>query len=380
MSEQTVPKPVKSYREQNLALAEKFDTYLGARGYSLHTRRAYKRVVSDFCQFVRSENVAEVEHTVVRQYIAYLSGRGCNPQTISREVYALRSFFDFLGRAGLVDLSPLRLIRNRRLPKRLPRWLTEKEMERFLAAADKPRDKAVVELAYATGCRISELSGIRLEDINFAQRTIRVLGKGKKERMVLFGRPAARAMKAYLNGHERGFLFQSDGIPPQKGRVVLVTNKRRRRKYWLGLWQEYREQGGKTRRIARSKYLGAASKIRTKEQARRRFKELVKVPTERPKAPGPMDTRSMRNIIYRVGKRAGLGRVNPHAIRHSFATHLLNGGANLLYVKELLGHASVSTTAIYLHTSTAALAEVVKRCHPRWGKGGKAWRKEGTNS
>jgi site-specific recombinase XerD len=90
-----------------------------------------------------------------------------------------------------------------------------------------------------------------------------------------------------------------------------------------------------------------------------------------------MDTRAMRNIIYRVGKRAGLERVNPHAIRHSFATHLLDRGAGLLYVSKLLGHASVSTTAIYLHTSTAALADVVKRCHPRWGKEGKHGKKKG---
>ena len=368
MNEQTEPKPVKSYREQNLALAEKFDSYLGAQGFAITTRRGYKHIALDFCDFIRSESVAEVDHTVVRQYIAYLSSRDCTPQTISREVYGLRSFFEFLGRAGVVDLSPLRLIRNRTLPKRLPRWLTEKEMERFLAAADEPRDKAIVEVMYATGCRISELCSIRLEDVDFEGRTIRVIGKGNKECLLIFGSRAARAMKAYLNGRECGFLFQSDGIPLQKGRVVLCTNKRGR-KYWLGLWQEYREQGGKVRRIAHSKHLGAASKVHTKEQARRRFKDLVKVPTERAKAPGPLDTRTVRNIIYRIAQQAGLGHRNPHAIRHSFATHLLDRGADLLYVSKLMRHKNISTTAIYLHTTTASLRRVYDRCHPRSGKG-----------
>ena len=358
-------KPVKSYRRENLALAEKFDDYLGARGFSPHTIRAYGRVVADFHDFIRAESVAEVEHTVVRQWIAYLCSRGCSPQTISREVYALRSFFEFLGRAGLVELSPLRLIRNRRLPKRLPRFLTEKEMDRLLAAADDPRDKAIVEVVYATGCRIAELSSIRLENINFQGRSIRVLGKGNQEGMVYFGKPAARAIKKHLRGRTSGFLFQNDGIRPQQGSVVLCTDSRRKSKYWSGRWFEYREGGGKVKRILRQKYLGSVQKIRTKKQAWRRFKMLVKVPTERSKPPGPLGVRSLRSIIYRLAQRAGLGRVNPHALRHSFGTHLVDHGADVMYVSKLMRHESVRTTQIYLHTSTAGLRRVYNRCFPR---------------
>ena len=368
MTEQTEPKPVKSYREQNFALAEKFDDYLGARGYAITTRRGYKHVALNFSDFIGSESVAEIDPTVVRQWIAWLKQRDCTPQTISREVYALRSFFEFLGRAGVVDLSPLRLIRNRRLPKRLPRWLTEKEMERFLAAADNRRDKAILEVMYASGCRIAELCSIRLEGVDFEGQTVRIIGKGNKERQLFLNRTAIKAIRKYLNGRQSGFLFQSDGIPAQRGRVILRTDKRSGRKSWWGCWTEYEPQGDKARRFFRSKYLGAPSKLRTKAQAWRRFKALVKVPTERPKAPGPLDTRTARNIIYGVAKRAGLDKVNPHSIRHSFATHLLNSGADLMYVKELLGHASVNTTAIYLHTSTASLAAVMRRCHPRWKK------------
>ena len=362
---ETGPKPVKSYRGGNLALAEKFDSFLGAQGYSPHTRRAYKRVVADFCDFIRSEPVTEVDRTVIRQYLAYLSSRGASPQTIARELYAIKSFFEFLDRAGVVDISPARLIRNRRLPKRLPRFLTEQEMDRFLVAAVDPRDKA----AYGTGCRVAELASIHLENIDFHHRTIRVLGKGNKEGMVYFGPPAARAIKKYLRGRTTSFLFESDGIPPQQGSVVLCTDGRRRSKYWSGRWYEYREGGGKVKRVLRSKYLGTASKIRTKERAWRRFKALVKVPTVRPKPPGPLGVRNLRNTIYRVAKQAGLGRINPHALRHSFATHLLDRGADLMYVKEPLRHENVSTTAIYLQTSTVSLRRVYDRCHPRSGKG-----------
>ncbi len=372
MTEQTEPKPVKSYREQNFELAEKFDSYLGARGFAITTRRGYKHVALDFCDFIRAESVAEVEPVVIRQYIAYLCSRGCTPKTIAREVYALRSFFGFLGRTGVVDLSPLRFIRNRRLPKRLPRSLTEKRMDRLLDAADDPREKAIVEVAYATGCRIAELSSIRLENLNFEDGTggtIKIVGKGGKEGMVYFGSPAARAIKAYLNGRQSGFLFQRDGMLPQQGTVVLVADKRRSQRFWWGRWVEYETKNGKVKSIRRSKYLGTASKIRTKAQARRRFKELVKVPREQPKAPGPLGTRTIRNIIYRVAKRAGLGRVNPHAIRHSFATHLVDGGADLVYVSKLMRHENINTTAIYLHTSTASLRRVYDRCHPRSGKG-----------
>ncbi len=358
--------PVRSYRRQNLTLAEKFDTYLGARGFSPHTIRAYKRVTLDFCDFVRAESVAEVDHTVVRQWIAYLAGRGCSPQTISREVYALRSFFDFLGRAGLVDLSPLRLIQNRRLPKRLPRFLTEEKMDRLLAAAAvDPRDQAIVEVIYATGCRIAELSSIRLENIDFQGRSIRVLGKGNQEGMIYFGRPAARAINKHLRRRTTGFLFENDGIPAQKGTVVLCTDSQRKSKYWSGRWFEYREQDGKIKRVLRSKYLGPASKIRTREQAWRRFKALVQVPTARSNPPGPLGVRSLRSIIYRIAQRAGLGHLNPHAIRHSFGTHLVDHGADVMYVKELMRHKNVSTTQIYLHTSTAAVRRVYDRCFPR---------------
>jgi site-specific recombinase XerD len=368
MSEQTGPKLVKSHTRDNASLVHSFVSYLGAQGYADNTRRAYGRVAADFADFLHSTSLLEIDRPITREYLAYLRDRGCSNATVAREVHGLKALFAFLDLADLLPTNPLRLLRNPKQVRKLPRFLTEQEMERLLAAADNRRDKAILEVMYATGCRISELCSIRLEDVDFEGRSIRVIGKGNKECLLIFGSRAARAMKAYLNGRERGFLFQSDGIPLQKGRVVLCTNKRGR-KYWLGLWQEYREQGGKVRRIARSKYLGAASKFRTKEQARRRFKELVEVPTERPKAPGPLNTRTVRNIIYWVAQQAGLGHRNPHAIRHSFATHLLDRGADLLYVSKLMRHENISTTAIYLHTTTASLRRVYDRCHPRSGKG-----------
>lgn len=285
-------KPVKSHKRRNEALARAFADWLRAQNYSPHTRRAYERVVDDFVDFVRSESLLDVERSTIRQYLAYLGARGASSQTIAREVYALKTFFQFCERAELIDFSPARLIRFKQQPKRLPRFLSEEEVNRLLAAARTPVERAVLEMLYATGCRVSELVGMRIENLDFAERSVRVLGKGAKERVALFGRKAAEALREHLGARSSGFVFES--------------------------------KPGKA-----------------------------------------MDPRWAYQIVRRVAQRASLNGVHPHTLRHSFATHLLNRGADLRAIQELLGHASIATTQVYTHVSLGDLQRTIERFHPR---------------
>lgn len=283
---------VRSHRRQNFALARSFANWLGVQGYSPNTLRAYCRVVADLVEFIRSESLLDVDGRLVRQYLSWLHAHGASRQTIAREVYALKTFFRFLERAELIDFSPARLIRFKQQPKRLPRFLSEEEVNRLLAAARTPIERAVLEMLYATGCRVSELVGMRIEDVDFSQRTVRVLGKGGKERVALFGRKAAEALRAHLGERLSGFVF-----PGRDGK--------------------------------------------------------------------PMQTRSVYLIVRRVAQRAGLSGVHPHTLRHTFATHLLNHGADLRAVQELLGHASIATTQVYTHVTLGDLARTIRKFHPR---------------
>lgn len=201
---------VESHQERNLALATSFEQFLIARGCSQHTKRAYGRVVRDFLAFVHHHSLDLLPHLAIREYLHWLKFRGLAPRSIARETFALKAFFAFLERLGIVELSPAMRIRNRRVGRRIPRVPSEQEMERLLEAARTPRDLAILELFYGTGCREAELAGIRVEHVN--PRTIKVRGKGDKERLVIYGERAARALKNHLNGRQSGYLFEGRGV------------------------------------------------------------------------------------------------------------------------------------------------------------------------
>jgi integrase/recombinase XerC len=344
-------KPARSFREKNRELAAAFDRWLIARGRSESTQRNYKAEVQDFLDFIGSDDVTQVDHLAVREFLHHLTTRGLSPASLDRALYSIRSFFDFLGLAGAVRFCAPRLVGNRKNPKRLPRFLSESEVEKLIATADTPRNLALVEVAYATGMRVSELVNTRIEDINFEARTIFVRqGKGNKDRYVLFGSKAAAAMKDYLAAcpHET-YLFEN---PAKRGHLW------RRGGSWFGL---YYADG-----VQRTLKIGRVSEFPTEEPARLKLDGLLaKIPDYQPKPARPLTTRAVRSTLAGLSKRAGLRRVNPHALRHSFATHLLNRGADLRCVQELLGHASVSTTAIYTHVAIEDLSRVHAKFHPR---------------
>lgn len=318
-----------------LGVADFLETLRLEEAASEHTLRAYRTDLLQFAAFVSAWNDGDetdyrgnktrryrrddtedgvprslpsvppdaISATSVRAWTARMHDAGLSAVTIGRKLAALRSFGTFLCRQGLLARNPARAVRNPKTPQQLPAFLTEREVEHLLAFDDGStvglRDRAVLELLYATGFRASELVGLDVADIDMSQGTARALGKGNKERIVPFGLPARRAVERYRE--VRNTAHHED-------QNALFLNTRGRRLTTDGL-----------RRILRD----------------------------------------------RLRQSALAKHVTPHALRHSFATHLLNSGADLRAIQELLGHASLATTQRYTHLSTRHIQEVYRRSHPR---------------
>ena len=276
-----------------------------ARGVSPHTLRAYGADLADWTAWCAARGLGLTGAAALdaRAYLVDLGRRGLAPATVARHVASLRAFHDALGDA---ERNPFRGVRPPRVPRRLPRVLSETDVGRLLdrPTPDAPglsaRDRAICELLYATGIRVSECAGLTLDDLDLAQGAIRVLGKGGKERLVPVGRSAAAALTAWL-----ALRATADRQPQTANRVFL------------------NHRGG------------------------------------------PLTSRSVRRVVTRALAAAGLaGAGSPHTFRHSFATHLLDHGADLRVVQELLGHASVATTQRYTHVSAERLRRAYDAAHP----------------
>jgi len=287
----------------------KYINYLEAeRNASPYTVRNYTTDLLDFFQFLKAngiDSLKEVDRHTLRDYLSHLMEKGFVKASIARKLSAIRSFYRYLLREEIISTSPAATTSSPKLDKRLPSFLTIEEINRLLETPDLStpqglRDRALMELLYASGIRVSELVSINLEQVNLDTNEIRVWGKGSKERMVLMGKPAARALTAYLN----------------QGRPELLGEKR-----------------------SSALFLN------------RYGKRLIE--------------RRVQRILEKYTNIAGIGkRVYPHMLRHTFATHLLDGGADLRVVQELLGHASLSSTQIYTHVSKSQAKKVYLSAHP----------------
>lgn len=273
------------------------------RQASPHTLRSYHRDLAQFRDFLPARPgeapmaaLDRVDARVVRAWLAHLHARGLEATTVARKLAALRSWFRFLVRRGALARNPAREVRGPRPGRKLAAFLpVDETVELVRRGARTARDRAVLELLYATGLRVSELVGLDLEDVDFRTRSIRVVGKGGKARVVLFGAPAAAALEGYLD--ERG---RTPG-PLFRGR-----------------------RGGR------------------------------------------LGIRTAFEVVRRAARTAGLRRpVSPHMLRHTFATHLLDAGADLRVIQELLGHSRLSTTQRYTHVSAEQLLRAYDRAHPR---------------
>ena len=289
-------------------LADRFLNHLRIeRGLADNSIAAYARDISRFSDFLETNNLspAEVTRSHLDSFAIHL-GRRLSSGSVARSISALRMFFRFLVAEGEIEHSPARLLETPRISRKLPGVLSTSEVERLLSQPDGTtaaglRDRAMLELLYATGLRVSELVGLKLVQVNLEAGFVRTIGKGTKERVVPMGDKAVEALRGYL----------ADGRPAMsKG--------------------------------SRSPHLFL--NIRGRALSRQGFWKLIKK--------------------YGVG--AGIRtRITPHGIRHSFASHLLEGGADLRSVQVMLGHADISTTQIYTHVTRSRLKEVHEKCHPR---------------
>ncbi|HWA93263.1 MAG TPA: tyrosine recombinase [Terracidiphilus sp.] len=311
------------------ALVEDYLHVLSAeRGSSVHTLRAYHRELHSFADWLASAIAPDlapsaIEHTHIRAYLGVLYQRGLSKASAARALAAIRSWFKWLARAGHVEQNVASLVATPRLPKHLPRVPSIEQMNRVVdavtpdAASWPARDRAILELLYGCGIRNAELVGLNLDDIHWANEAILIRGKGQKQRYVPLGDAAALALRAYLAERTALLNAASESTPRAEARSTpaLFLNRRLR-----GL------SSGSAR----------------------------------------LTTRSVARIVKRIAILRGLSSdVHPHTLRHAFGTHLLEEGADLRAIQELLGHERLSTTQRYTQLTTAQLTQVYDKTHPR---------------
>jgi integrase/recombinase XerC len=310
-------------------LAQFLDHLRYERNVSAHTLRNYESDLLQFFEYVApfdaqskpnatkplpnrqaEPNLKQIDHLTIREWMATLHSDKKKKTSIARKLAALRTFFQFLVREGVIELNPAKLVATPRKEKKLPVHLSIEDAVRFIETPDTEtdfgkRDRAILELLYATGVRVSELVQLDLRDVDFKNKLLRVFGKRRKERIVPFGDPAARALQDYLDIRGR---FLMNAAVSKRDAQPLILN-----------------------------YQGTR-----------------------------MTARSVGRLVEKyIRLCAGIHDISPHALRHSFATHLLDSGADLRDIQELLGHARLSTTQIYTHVSMEKLIEVYDKAHPK---------------
>ena len=343
-------------RRVNLEMVERFRLWLIAQKYSPSTRQRYCRIAERLCRYLGRKPLSSVMPMDVGDFLTTTLPNRWADGYIADQLCALRCFFDFLYLGGVVDRVAPRFLKCRPKPRALPRVLTRTEINKLLRTATHPRDRALVELFYATGCRLGEIRILRAETIYFNARRFKVCSK-RKERVVYFGAHAAKALRVYLDGRRTGYVFQ-DKIASQKGYITHV-----KRGVWLGIWKEYRP--GERRGKKHTRSLGKFSTT-SYATARARFKEfLSNIDLRRYTRDRPLHRSALSLVVRELARRAGIGSAGPRTIRHTFATHMYERGADIRAIQELLGHTYLTSTQIYTHISNKAVRRAFRRFHPR---------------
>lgn len=273
-----------------------------------NTVQAYNRDMNQFVAWLAGRKPADMSVTELSDFIGFLHDRNLAPASISRNIVAVRMFYKYLQLEGLAEQNPAELLATQKAWKRVPGVMSPAEVEAFLSSVKKSdsfwqRDRALLEVLYATGCRASEVCSLRVRDLTLSEKHLKCHGKGDKQRMVPIGGRAIAAIELYL-AQARGIL--ASRAPTLCDELFLSRTGR------------------------------------------------------------PLDRIQLWRLVKRYAERAGiLSEISPHSLRHSFATHLLAGGADLRQVQEMLGHASIQTTQIYTHVEHSRLQRVHRQFHPR---------------
>lgn len=317
---------------------------------SRHTVRAYDSDLSQLLTFLAGRagrkradlTIADLDLLAIREFLADLHRRGNARASAARKLAAIRTFSRYLRREGLLDADPAALVGTPKREQRLPAHLGEAEMSTLLDMPDASqplgrRDRAILELFYASGLRLSELVGLDLGDVNLNGRMVRVLGKGGKERIVPFNRSTEAALRAWLSDRES--VISLSEIPKTDGTRITRIAK---------------GQGTKNPLAMITRHHGSRS---------------TRMPLFLNYQGGRLSTRSVDRLVRKyVAACSTRFGISPHALRHSFATHLLERGADLRAIQELLGHARLSTTQRYTHLNAAQLMDVYRKAHPKAGR------------
>lgn len=284
-----------------------FLSFLSAeKNASLHTIKNYRSDLREFLEFLEKKKLEDTSHLDIRSFLAVLKSKTYSRSSISRKLACIRSFFKYLTREEVLETNPAAGVSTPKRERRLPLFLDPEEVASLIEAPsknswDEKRDRAILETLYSSGLRVSELVGLNHEDMDFFSGLVRVRGKGKKERIVPVGQKALTAIQGYLEQRA-----PKDGDPSYK----------------------------------RPLYINRSG--------------------------GRLTDRSVRRMILKYARRIALKKgVSPHTLRHSFATHMLDRGADLRSVQELLGHQNLATTQIYTHVTTKRLKEAYDAAHPR---------------
>lgn len=277
------------------------------KNYSDKTSISYYNDLVEYNEFLGNNfiNILDIDYDVVTKYMKYLYERKINKNSISRKLSSIRGFYNYLVKEGIISNNYFKDVSNPKKELYLPKFLKNEEIDKIFSICSydnkiDQRDSLIIELLYATGIRVSELVNIKISDIDFECRTIKILGKGSKERIVIYNNHTKEALDIYLNDGYHEFNKLSSGY--------LILNK----------------NGNK------------------------------------------LSERYIRDIVNKLVRKAGLDiKISPHTVRHTFATDMLEGGSDLMTVKELLGHESLNTTSIYTHVTNEQIKKVYENAHPR---------------
>ena len=347
---------MKSARAFNAEIASRYDRWLMAQKYALSTRRQYGRAVREYSRFLGKKSFTRSTHFDIQEFIAARAEQdNASARTLRGLLFALRIFFDFLCMGELVQWVPPRLVRPRAALPSLPRVLRADEVNKLFAFTKSKFERTVLEVLYGTGCRTGELCSMRVEDVDFAKKRILVRGK-RGERFVLFTSRVLNCLKEYLEGRKNGYLFADNK------RVQRILPRQTRSGAWHFHWRVFNEEGEV---VARRDGFVKASENLDYSQAVSYFSRLAgKERIRRPVGIRPVTSGLIDRAVRTVGLRAGV-RVFPYCLRHSFATHLLDNGADIRVIQELMGHANIQSTEVYARISKPLIERTLRRCHPR---------------